>query len=376
MQLVEHARGRGGTVVIGAPAPIFGNGAAHAVGYIIERSAILQHAGLDGLNQGTIYIGIGRFLFVLGVELLEYGFEVLLLTRQRALNLEEVGGRQVGSIQIGHVPLHLHLSFLAVQWPYRESCGRMNHSKVLCARGYALNLVLALIAFLLVIANNAELTVGHGGIKRNRTTVHVFDVYLLVLSIGIVVLVVSFGNLVGSNEPRQLYLAWVVGVHHGCRDDRRQFGGCCRHFDGRRLEPRHVPCRAAISVAMNVPGKRQRLAQQVVGQHPLGSKVEGLTVAVAYQGEFSSIAFVHPLGASRISQRDVDETVASSFEITGQRSLAVVNVLFRLPGQDIGFLTFALYLDKEVTPVDPAVGTIGVVNRSREIDDVSTTQRY
>ena len=196
VELVEHARSRGGAVVIGAPTPIFGDGSAHAVGNIIERAAILQHAGLDGLNQGTIYIGIGRFLFGLGVELLGYGFEVLLLTRQRALNLEEVGGRQVGSIQIGHVPLHLYLSLLVVQGPYRESCGRMNHSEVLGGRCYAINIVLALIAFLLVTANNAEVMVRHGGIEHNRTAVYVFDVHLLVLSIGIVVLVVSFGNII------------------------------------------------------------------------------------------------------------------------------------------------------------------------------------
>ena len=285
MQLVEHARSRGGAVVIGAPAPIFGDGSAHAVGYIIERAAILQHAGLDGLNQGTIYIGIGRFLFGLGVELLEYGFEVLFLTRQRALNLEEVGGRHVDIVQIGHVPLHLHLSFLALQWPYRESYRRMNHSKVLYARCYALNIILTLIAFFLVIANNTELTVGHGGIKRNRTTVHVFNVHLLVLSTSIGVLVVSFGNIVGSDEPRQLNLAWVVGVHHGCRDDGRQFGGSRRHFDGHRLEARHILFFAAISVAKNFPGERQRLTQQVVRQYPLGSEIEGHAVAVARQGE-------------------------------------------------------------------------------------------
>ena len=72
----------------------------------------------------------------------------------------------------------------------------MNHSEVLGGRSYAINLILALIAFLLVTANNAEVTVRHGGVEHNRTAVYVFDFHLLTLSTGIGVLVVSFGNII------------------------------------------------------------------------------------------------------------------------------------------------------------------------------------
>ena len=50
VQIVHHATGGGGAVVAGAPAPVLGDGAAHAVGQVVKRAAVRQYARLHGLH--------------------------------------------------------------------------------------------------------------------------------------------------------------------------------------------------------------------------------------------------------------------------------------------------------------------------------------
>ena len=110
VQVVHHARGRGGAAVVGAPAPVLGDGAAHAVGQVVQGATARQHARLDGLQERAIHVGVLRLLVVEGIEhRAADGAEVFLLARQRALNLEEVGGRQVRIVGIRHVPRQFHL---------------------------------------------------------------------------------------------------------------------------------------------------------------------------------------------------------------------------------------------------------------------------
>ena len=113
VQIVHHATGGGGTVVAGAPAPVLGDGAAHAVGQVVKRAAVGQYARLHGLHQGAVNEGVGCLLCFRREEVLVDGLKVRLLTGERALHLEEVGGSQVLIVYIGHAPRQFHLRLLA-----------------------------------------------------------------------------------------------------------------------------------------------------------------------------------------------------------------------------------------------------------------------
>ena len=97
-----------GAVVVRAPAPLFGNRTPHTVGEVVQRAAILQHACFDGFNQGAVDESVGRLFVAFRYKLLINGLEVFFLAGQRALYLEEVGGREVLIVQIRHVPCHFH----------------------------------------------------------------------------------------------------------------------------------------------------------------------------------------------------------------------------------------------------------------------------
>ena len=376
VQVVDHAAGARGTVVGGGPSPVLGDGAAHTVGQVVQRTAILEHARQNVVHQRAVDIGIDPLFVVLGIKQLADGDEVFLLAGHRALNLEEVGGHQVLVVHIGHRPLQFHLRLLFVQGAGGEADGRMDDGQVGCRRGDILDQVRTLVASLLVVADNMELSVGHVGIEHDGAVVHVVDVHLLFLASGILVFVVGLGDAVRGEIPGQLQLAGVTRVEHRRCYERLQLGGRRRHVDGDRLEVLHRFGRAsAVTIAVDFPGERQLLAQHVVGHHPLGSKLEGLAVAVAYQCPVSTVALGQAGGAIRVAKRDVEETVGIGGELTRQRRIAVVDVRFRLPLED-GLCRSAFRRHLELTLFDPCVGVARVVHGSREVDDVRTAQPH
>ena len=189
------------------------------------------------------------------------------------------------------------------------------------------------------------------------------------------VFVAGTDNAVRSQEPGYLQLARVVGTQHGQRDERLQLGTGRRHVDFLRREARHRPFSdgGRVTVTSNIPAECQFLAKQVVGHHPLGTEPEGLAVAVAHHGLISSVVLRQTEGVSRITQRNVEETIGIGAEVHLQRGVAVVDVCFRLPSED-GHWISAVYRHPEVTFLDPRVGTARVIARSREVDDIRATQ--
>ena len=374
VQVIYDARGVGGAVVFAAPTPVLGDDAAHAVGQLVQRAAILQHVGGDVLHQRAVDIGISGFLVARGVELLEDGDEVLLLARQRALNLEEVGGRHIAVVQIRHAPLQLHLALAVVQRPRGHGDGWMNHGQVHRLRCYVFNVIFTGSSCFLVAADDTEVTVRLGGIEDDDAAGGILDLLAMMLAVGIVVLIVRLGDLVGSQEPGHLNLARVVGIQHALRDGGHQLVAGGRHLDFRGLEARHFLFSAAVTVAHDVPGECQFLAQHVVGHHPLSAELEGLAIAVARQGLPAGIVLRQLEHATRIAQRDVEEGAGGGTEIARQRRVAVVDVLLGLPLENDLFRD-AISRDLQAAKDNPAVGTLGVIGRSLEIDDVRAAER-
>ena len=125
------------------PAPVLRHGTAHTVGQVAEH-AVIQLVGGDVVHQGAVDKGIAGLLLGLGVELLTDGDEVRLLARQRALDLKEVGGRQVLILRIGHAPRQLNLPLPVAQVTGGQACGGVNQDDVLRHSRYALNQIGAL----------------------------------------------------------------------------------------------------------------------------------------------------------------------------------------------------------------------------------------
>ena len=92
VQVVERARGSGSTVVF-LPAPVLGHSAAHAVGQVFKRAAVLQMSLGNGTDEGAVNKGIDTIRGdALSIHHHTNLLEVLLQARQRALYNELVGG--------------------------------------------------------------------------------------------------------------------------------------------------------------------------------------------------------------------------------------------------------------------------------------------
>ena len=288
VHLVEHARGRGGAVVV-VPAPFLGDAATHAVGHVVQRAAVLQHAFGYRLHQRAVGVGIDGTLVALCIVLFEDGGEVFLLARQRALNLEEVGGCHVLVVLIRYAPLQFHLGVVAIGGGERQTGWCVNHLNVLYIRLLVLDEVGSLFAFLVVADYQAEVAVRLVGIEHDGAALHVLDFHAVVLAIAVVVLVGCLDEVVSGNVPGHFQLARVVVVQHGGRDEGRHLGIGLRHFDGHRLQSGHRHECIAVTVALDIPDELQLLAQQVVGHHPLSTEAVGAAVAVALQGAVARV---------------------------------------------------------------------------------------
>ena len=374
VHLVERARGRGSTVVV--PAPFLGDAATHAVGHVVQRAAVLQHAFGYRLHQRAVGVGIDGALVALCIVLFEDGGEVFLLARQRALNLEEVGGCQVLVVLIWYAPLQFHLGVVAIGGGERQTRGGVNHLNILHIRLLVLDEVGSLFAFLVVADYQAEVAVRLVGIEHDGAALHVLDFHAVVLAIAVVVLVRCLDEVVSGNVPGHFQLARVVVVQHGGRDEGRHLGIGLRHSDGHRLQSGHRHERIAVTVALDVPGELQLLAQQVVGHHPLSAEAVSAAVAVALQGAVARVFLGQARGAARVAQRDVEKALGVGLEVGGTRRGAVgESALWRFPLEDGVFRT-AVHRHFEVTLVNPHVEAALVIGRCLEIHDVRATKRH
>ena len=287
MQIIYHTLGAGSADVVTAPSPVRGDAAAHTVGQIFERVAILEHRLGEGIDKCAIYesinaLGIGADA---GEGLLADGDEVLLLACQRTLNLKEVNLGYVGIIYVADVPLHLHLRLDASQRTDGQTVRSMDHIQVYRFGSCIRDEILAYGLRLIVVGYKAELAVGLSSIERDDAAVR-RGLHLLgdgtVVSIKI--LVAQLANLLWHHSPRHQNLAHAVIADVGNGDEWRCHRLCLWQrdrvgvFEALFVEPYIF---TAGSVAMHFPTERYLLASQLLGHHPDGRHTERVLVVVA-----------------------------------------------------------------------------------------------
>ena len=288
MEVVDHAAGRVGAGVIGAPAPGLRHGAAHTIGQVFERVAVSKHRRIEVVDVGAVdkrIDALGRTADT-GEGHLADADEVLLAAGQRALNLEVVYLGQVGIGDVADVPLHLDLGSGNAQGGDGQAVGAVEHGEVLSLGRSILDEILADALRLIVVGYEAELTVRLGGIERDDAAVR-RSLHLLAdgAVVGVDILVAQLANLLGNHGPGHHDLAHAVVADVGRSDKRRRHGAGFGYRDGLgSLESAllvEIDLITAVAVALHMPAERYLLAPHLLGHHPDGSCAERALVVVA-----------------------------------------------------------------------------------------------
>ena len=253
----------------------------------------------------------------------------------------------------------------------------MEHRQVLYLRRHIFYVV---VVSVLIAHDDAEVVVWHGGIEVDGATVgiggHVLSDGFAVL---VGVLIADFCQIGGGDEPGQFQLAALAVGEGGCGHLWCNHLLGIRHGDWHISQSRHIHGIAAVAVAVDVPLERQLLPHQGVGHAPHGIYVEGLAVVVAiYQTLDVAIGLGQGEVVGGISLRHFDASAHVGPEMYVDVFVVVVGVAVA-PPVEAGFGVGSAFVGPrhiQVAVVNPAVGSVHIVDGGRDADGVRPVEYY